>query len=278
MRFKIFADKNQVKIINIYIVSSFILQFNCDHIFQKVILRRKGLKTKLRLSVLEVIMKSNICVILTILCSSISFLNALNIDNLQNTVQNYSSQNILNLIQSIGNQVDQFVRQTKRPSVILLPGEGESVRALPFPNSTRIYKLRGKDTNGLFTMMEGNILIGEGPQLHIHHWDWFMYQTRPSKDETFRVLDGELQFIIDNRTFFARAGEVIHAPKETKMSFRNYNSTNARLQIIFTPSGIEDYFAKVSKVYMVEPIDHKRSDEIAKEFGMDMLRECFDFM
>ncbi|CAF0911164.1 unnamed protein product [Didymodactylos carnosus] len=141
------------------------------------------------------------------------------------------------------------------------PNEGERVRSLPFPNSTRVYKLRGKDTGGLFTMMEGHILVGEGPQLHIHH----------REDETFRVMEGELQFIIDNETFCARAGTIIHAPREVKMSFTNVNSPNAYLQIIFTPSGIENYFAKVNKVYNVEPINHTRADEIAKEFGMDML-------
>ena len=110
-------------------------------------------------------------------------------------------------------------------------------------------------------MMEGGIYIGEGPQLHIHHLE----------DETFRVIRGELQFIIGNETFCAPAGTIVHAPREVKMSFRNVNSPDAYLQLIFTPSGIERYFAEVSKIYESEPINHSLADQIAKKYGMDML-------
>ena len=126
----------------------------------------------------------------------------------------------LNIIKPLINPlVEGAVHQLMNGSVFLEPGTGETVRALPFPNSMRIYKLRGNETGGLFTIMEGKILIGEGPQLHIHHFD----------DETFHVISGQVQFIIGNQTFCAPPGSIVHGKKGVPMSFRNMDSPDAYL-------------------------------------------------
>jgi mannose-6-phosphate isomerase-like protein (cupin superfamily) len=153
------------------------------------------------------------------------------------------------------------LHQLMNGSVFLEPGAGETVRSLPFPNSMRTYKLRGNETGGEFTIMEGKIHIGEGPQLHIHYFE----------DETFRVISGQVQFIVGNQTLCARAGSIVYGKKGVPMAFRNIDSPDAYLQLIFTPAGIEHYFAKVSVVYNTEPYDDDKATAIAKEFGMDML-------
>ena len=168
----------------------------------------------------------------------------------------------LNIIQSLINPLSEgALHQLMDGSLFLEPGTGETVRSLPFPNSMRTYKLRGSETGGLFTIMEGRILIGEGPQLHVHH----------REDETFRVISGQVQFIIGNQTFCAATGSIVYGKKGVPMAFRNIDSPDAYLQLIFTPAGIEQYFAEVSAVYNTEPYDDDRATAIAKEFGMDML-------
>jgi quercetin dioxygenase-like cupin family protein len=155
------------------------------------------------------------------------------------------------------------VHQLMSGSLFLEPDAGETVVPLPFPKAMRTYKLRGNETGGTFTILEGRILIGEGPKLHIHHFE----------EETFRVISGQVQFIIGNQTFCAHTGAIVHAKRGVPMAFRNVDSPDAYLQLIFTPSGIEDYFAEVSVVYNTEPYDDDKATAIAKKYGMDM----FDF-
>ncbi|CAF4180992.1 unnamed protein product [Rotaria magnacalcarata] len=145
-------------------------------------------------------------------------------------------------------------------SLFIEPGVGKSFRALAFPNATRTFKLRGNQTGNLFTLIEGKILIGEGPKLHLHH----------NEDETFRIISGQVQFIIGNETFCAPAGSVVYGKRGIQMSFRNVDSPDAYVQFFFSPSGIENYFDEVSAVYTTVPYDDNKANAIANKYGMDM--------
>ncbi|CAM2723737.1 unnamed protein product [Rotaria socialis] len=111
-------------------------------------------------------------------------------------------------------------------SLFVKPGVGKTFRALHFPNATRTFKLRGNQTNNLFTLIEGKIQIGEGPKLHVHH----------NEDETFRVIRGQLQFIIGNETFCAPTGSVVYGRRGINMSFINVDSPDAYVEFLFSPS------------------------------------------
>ncbi|CAM4918051.1 unnamed protein product [Rotaria socialis] len=111
-------------------------------------------------------------------------------------------------------------------SLFVKPGVGKTFRALHFPNATRTFKLRGNQTNNLFTLIEGKIQIGEGPKLHVHH----------NEDETFRVIRGQLQFIIGNETFCAPTGSVVYGRRGINMSFINVDSPDAYIEFLFSPS------------------------------------------
>ncbi|CAF3380199.1 unnamed protein product, partial [Rotaria sp. Silwood2] len=124
------------------------------------------------------------------------------------------------------------------PPVFVGPNEGQDLAVLTYGNSSRVIKLRGTQTGGRVMIMEGQILIGEGPPIHIH--------TR--EDESFHVLEGELEFQVGETIIKAKAGQWIYAPIGIKHTFRNVNSTNARLEFVFTPAGIENYFEEIKKM------------------------------
>ncbi|CAM4944208.1 unnamed protein product [Rotaria socialis] len=145
-------------------------------------------------------------------------------------------------------------------SLFVKPGVGKTFRALHFPNATRTFKLRGNQTNNLFTLIEGKIQIGEGPKLHVHH----------NEDETFRVIRGQLQFIIGNETFCAPTGSVVYGRRGINMSFINVDSPDAYIEFLFSPSGIEHYFDEVSAVYTTVPYNASEADAVANKYGMDM--------
>ncbi|CAF2709180.1 unnamed protein product [Rotaria sp. Silwood2] len=145
--------------------------------------------------------------------------------------------------------------------VVAPTGQGQVVHSLPYPNSLRTIRITSNQTNGLYTLMDGNIQVGEGMQLHIH--------TR--EDETFCVQEGQIQFRLNNDTFFASKGDCIFAAKQSIMAFRNKNTTGTRVLFFFTPGGIEEYFYKASPYFAQQPPNTTMTDQIAVEYGMKLL-------
>ncbi|CAF2930088.1 unnamed protein product [Rotaria sp. Silwood2] len=100
--------------------------------------------------------------------------------------------------------------------------------------------------------------------MHVHHLE----------DEAFYVLEGEIQFQINNKTLLAPQGSCVYAPRGVVHTFRNVNGTNsrsARLQFWFTPAGIENYFEQVSRALTQNPPNLNLAVQIAKEWGIDII-------
>ena len=101
--------------------------------------------------------------------------------------------------------------------------------------------------------------------MHIHYF----------QDELFYVLEGELQFYINNRIVTAPQGTCAFVPRGTAHAFRNANSTNAgpaRLQFLFTPGGnIEGYLEQAGRVLNRNPPDYDLLKLLAKEWGIDII-------
>jgi quercetin dioxygenase-like cupin family protein len=148
------------------------------------------------------------------------------------------------------------------PPVTVGPNEGERFQVLAVANSERIIRLRGNQTDGRLMIMEGEILVGEGPPLHIHH----------REDEYFHVLAGELEFQIGEQKILGTAGTWIFAPRYIKHTYRNVNSTGARLEFVFQPAGIEFYFQEVSKVIVAQESDWMdQAAAVAKKYDIELL-------
>ena len=155
-----------------------------------------------------------------------------------------------------------LLSKESNPPVIVGPDEGSRFSVLTYGNSERIIKLRGNETGGRVMIREGRILPGESPPIHIHS----------REDESFHVLEGELEFQIGNQFITAKAGQWIYAPIGLQHTFRNINSTDARLEFVFTPAGIERYFEEVSQVLARRPTNWSEiANQVAKKYGIDML-------
>src|SRR5215213_6014348 len=77
-----------------------------------------------------------------------------------------------------------------------------------------------------------------GPPLHLHR-TW---------DEAFYVLEGEMTFLIDERTHAAAAGSFVFIPRGIVHTFWNASEAPATQLVVFTPAGIEAYFEEVTRV------------------------------
>jgi quercetin dioxygenase-like cupin family protein len=118
----------------------------------------------------------------------------------------------------------------------LPPGEGKSLWVSN--NEFVTIKTTAKDTAGEFALVEVVALPGAEPPPHIHH----------STDETYCLLEGQLEVLDGERTFTASAGSVFYIPKGTLHAWRNATTEPARALLVITPAGFEGVIEEVGVV------------------------------
>ncbi len=117
----------------------------------------------------------------------------------------------------------------------LSPGEG---RALWWVTDLYIAKRVSEDTDGVFTLFEVTAAPQSPPAPHIHH----------REDETYYVLEGEFEFLDQDRTFRAGAGSLVYLPKDRLHSHRNPTDVPAKALVLYTPAGnIEKFVEETGK-------------------------------
>src|ERR687894_522221 len=121
-----------------------------------------------------------------------------------------------------------------RAAIHVAPDEG---RRLWVVGELLTLKMVGNDTDGAFALIEEITPPQGGPPPHMH--------TR--EDETFYVLEGELEFVVGERNISAAAGSVVYGPRGVLHSFRNVGSTPSRMAVIITPAGLEQFFEEVGE-------------------------------
>ncbi|HEY3988479.1 MAG TPA: cupin domain-containing protein [Acidobacteriaceae bacterium] len=94
--------------------------------------------------------------------------------------------------------------------------------------------LSGKDTAGRFCLIDMHIPIGGGPPPHRHDFE-----------ESFVILDGQLEATFRGETVTVAAGETLHIPANAPHQFRNPSVQPARVLCICSPAGQEDFFKEV---------------------------------
>jgi quercetin dioxygenase-like cupin family protein len=94
--------------------------------------------------------------------------------------------------------------------------------------------LTGEDTGGRFCLIDMYIPPGGGPPPHRHDFE-----------ETFTILEGELDVIFRGNKQVARAGETINIPSNAPHQFHNSSSEPVRLLCTCSPAGQERFFLEV---------------------------------
>lgn len=94
------------------------------------------------------------------------------------------------------------------------------------------FKATGKETNGVFTVIDQIIQPQNGPPPHIHH----------REDEAFYVLEGKFSFLSGDKQSVFEAGSFVYVPRGTLHTFKNIDEQRGRLLVIITPAGLEEFF------------------------------------
>jgi quercetin dioxygenase-like cupin family protein len=137
----------------------------------------------------------------------------------------------------------------------LAPGEGKRLQILA---ETGFLKLRGADTGGRFSLLEGWTPPGAGPPLHRH----------THEDETFYVLEGQYEITVGDTKVHAPAGSVIFGPRGIFHTFRNIGTSQARLLVFAQPAGVEEFFEELSDLVERRAAEPARLAELASRYGI----------
>ncbi|MFB7630084.1 cupin domain-containing protein [Streptomyces sp. NPDC056149] len=126
------------------------------------------------------------------------------------------------------------IRQAQVPTevrrVLYVPAGGGKATWL----SGDVYsvKVGAGDSGGSIAVIEASVPPGGGPPAHRH----------TDEDESFYVLAGEVHIRVGEDQHTARTGDFVFVPRDTPHQFHNASLHAAKLLLIFTPGGVENFF------------------------------------
>lgn len=121
-----------------------------------------------------------------------------------------------------------------RSLTLARPDTDERLAHIGLVGDTYTTLLSGADTAGRFALIDMFIPPGGGPPPHRHDFE-----------ETFVLLEGELEATFRGSTSILRAGETVNVPANAPHRFHNVSSKPVRLLCLCSPPGQEDFFRAV---------------------------------
>jgi mannose-6-phosphate isomerase-like protein (cupin superfamily) len=116
------------------------------------------------------------------------------------------------------------------------PGEGS--RSLWVLGELVTHKIPSYQTGGAYSLFEVTTQPGAGSPPHVQH----------REDESFYVLVGDFEFLLNGNTLLAGAGSLLYVPKGTLHAHRNVGEGVGRMLVTQTPGGLyERFFEEVGR-------------------------------
>src|SRR5471030_313473 len=116
-----------------------------------------------------------------------------------------------------------------RSNVIARPGLDTGLRHVSVVGDTYTVLLDGSQTDNHYCLIDMLIPQHGGPPPHRHDFE-----------ETFTVLEGEIEATFRGQTSTVKAGETLHIPANAPHRFTNPLPKPARLLCICSPAGQEE--------------------------------------
>jgi quercetin dioxygenase-like cupin family protein len=114
------------------------------------------------------------------------------------------------------------------------PDSDQSLRHIGLVGDTYTILLDGEQTAGRFALIDMHVPPGGGPPPHRHDFE-----------ETFHVLEGELEVTFRGERSTLHAGETVHIPANAPHAFANAAKRPARLLCLCSPPGQEEFFQRI---------------------------------
>ena len=163
----------------------------------------------------------------------------------------------------------------KRNLIIAQPDKDRSLPHIGLVGDTYTILLSTEATNGKFCLIDMHIPPGGGPPPHRHDFE-----------ETFILLEGEMEATFRGEKSVVKAGETVHIPANAPHQFHNVSLKPVRLLCICSPAGQERFFSEVgipvaSRTTPPPKLDQKQQLEfiekvkgLAPKYRTELLREA----
>jgi mannose-6-phosphate isomerase-like protein (cupin superfamily) len=136
------------------------------------------------------------------------------------------------------------------------PNEDNTLPHIGLVGDTYTILLSGEETASRFSLIDMHIPSGGGPPHHRHDFE-----------ETFIILEGEIEATFRGVKSVVRAGQAINIPANAPHQFHNVSEQPVRLLCLCSPSGQEKFFAEVGvSVATRTTPPPKLNDTAEKEF------------
>ena len=142
---------------------------------------------------------------------------------------------------------------TQRSLTIARPNEDRSLPHIGLVGDTYTIVLSGKDTDGQYCLIDMHVPPGGGPPPHRHDFE-----------ESFTVLEGEIETVFRGEKSIVRAGETVNIPANAPHQFQNKSEKPARLLCLCSPAGQEEFFMEVGVRVATRTSPPPKLDEAAQ--------------
>ena len=156
-----------------------------------------------------------------------------------------------------------------RPTTIttLNAQDGQSISVV---GDTYRILVSGEQTQGNYAIIDMLIPPQGGPGPHAH----------AAIQESFYVMEGEIEFSSESQTFTARQGSSVSVSLGGAVhSFKNKTDTVAHLLCVVVPAGLDKFFTEMGKpvesnAFLPPPSmnheEQQRLEEVAKKYGQEL--------
>jgi quercetin dioxygenase-like cupin family protein len=120
------------------------------------------------------------------------------------------------------------------PSRDLTLAQPDNLPHIGLVGDTYTITVPGEQTAGRFCVIDMHVPPGGGPPPHRHDFE-----------ETFILLEGEIQATFRGKKQTVRAGETIHIPANAPHQFHNTSDKPVRTLCICSPAGLDRFFLEV---------------------------------
>src|ERR1700675_3571924 len=142
------------------------------------------------------------------------------------------------------------------------PNNDRKIRHIGVVGDTYTILLTGKETAGRFCLIDMYVPPGGGPPPHRHDFE-----------ETFTLLEGELELTFRGSKSVARAGETGNIPANAPHQFHNSSQKAVRMLCLCSPAGQEKFFLEVGVPVATRTTPAPRLDKDAQEKLMTKVKE-----
>jgi quercetin dioxygenase-like cupin family protein len=114
------------------------------------------------------------------------------------------------------------------------PDADETLPHIGIVGDTYTITVSGGQTNGRFCVIDMHIPPGGGPPPHRHDFE-----------ETFILLQGEMEVTFRGKKSIARSGDTVNVPSNAPHQFHNTSSKDVRMLCICSPAGLDNFFKQL---------------------------------